>query len=237
MRKYIKILRKQQENTFWQTFCYDTNKSQISIAQALLELNQRSPLKDIEGKEAEPIQWECNCQQGKCGACAMLIDGFPALACEEKLDIHMDTVELMPLQKFPVVKDLIVDRSSVFENLKKMQVWIKGKSPVKQENQKEAYCASQCLQCGCCLEICTSYTGGDEFLGMAVLAPSVRIFSVSKGKEKDLMLKKYRRYVYEGCDEFHACDHVCPVKLPLAQLMAHMNAQIKKAVGGDRNEE
>lgn len=99
MRKTIKILRqrKGEKESFWQTFLYESEQENVTAAQALSELNQRNPLLDREGKAAAPVQWECNCLQGKCGACAMLIDGFPALACEEKLKDHKDTIELMPL--------------------------------------------------------------------------------------------------------------------------------------------
>ena len=160
----------------------------------------------------------------------MVINGFPALACEEKLIDHEELIELMPLQKFPVIEDLVVDRSVMFEHLTRRQVWMKGKHSVPEEKQKEAFTASLCLQCGCCLEICTSYTDGEDFFGMAALVPAATGEAAQESPRKTAgMLRKYRNHFYECCDEFHACEHVCPAKLPLTRLMAHMNRQMKQA--------
>lgn len=240
MRKTIKILRqrKGEKESFWQTFLYESEQENVTAAQALSELNQRNPLLDREGKAAAPVQWECNCLQGKCGACAMLIDGFPALACEEKLKDHKDTIELMPLQKFPVIEDLVADRRVLFEHLKEMKVWTEQKQTAAPEDQEKAFTASRCLQCGCCLEICTSYTDGRDFFGMAALVPAARIVTVGKSTaKKEQILEEYRKHFYECCDEFHACEHVCPAKLPLTDLMSYMNMEMKKAgeTGGKKD--
>ena len=132
----------------------------------------------------------------------------------------------MPLQKFPVVEDLEVDRTIIFDHLKEMKVWMEQKHAVKPEKQKEAFLASQCLQCGCCLEICTSYTDGKEFFGMAALVPADRIIKLEEdGEEKTPLLTQYREHFYQCCDEFRACEHVCPAELPLTQMMAYMNRE------------
>ena len=66
---------------------------------------------DIDGIPVGEIAWECSCLQKKCGACAMRINGVPRLACDTKIgDLKSKTVTLEPLKKFPVVRDLIVDR-------------------------------------------------------------------------------------------------------------------------------
>ena len=76
MRKKMKILRydKSEKRAFWQTFLYETEDKEATVAKALNDLNQKKILKDIEGNIAKPIQWECSCLQKKCGACAMLIN-------------------------------------------------------------------------------------------------------------------------------------------------------------------
>ena len=87
MRKYIKILRydKTQKQSYWQTFLYESENEEVTVAKALEDLNQKAELKDTEDNPAKPIRWECSCLQGKCGACAMLINGMPQLACDTKL--------------------------------------------------------------------------------------------------------------------------------------------------------
>ena len=52
----------------WQEFAYEGHESD-SVAAALRELNARTPLTDLEGREAPPVRWECGCACGKCGAC------------------------------------------------------------------------------------------------------------------------------------------------------------------------
>ena len=90
------------------------------LRQFLNELNSRETLMDCDGKEADEIQWECGCMVRKCGACAMRINGRPRLACDTFLHtLKSRNITLEPLSKFPLVKDLIVDRSAVFKNLKK----------------------------------------------------------------------------------------------------------------------
>ena len=101
----------------------------ISVATVLKELNSRTPLKDNSGTIVTPISWECSCMVRKCGACAMLINERPRLACSTFL--HMlkgSTIILEPLSKFPLVRDLIVDRSNLFENLKKLNLWLESEA-------------------------------------------------------------------------------------------------------------
>ena len=100
----------------------DDGSADASVAAVLNELNGRMPLTDASGNLAEPISWECGCMVRKCGACAMRINGVPRLACSVFLNtLKGTTVTLEPLSKFPLVKDLVVDRSILFENLKKIE--------------------------------------------------------------------------------------------------------------------
>ena len=120
MRYTIRIKRQENKEAkpFWQEFEIEA-EGELSIAAMLNELNARQKLTDKSGKEAEPISWECGCMVKKCGACAMRINGLPELACSTFLQsLKGKVIVLEPLSKFPVVKDLIVDRSVVFENLK-----------------------------------------------------------------------------------------------------------------------
>ncbi len=224
MNIHIKILRRKGPDAppFWQTFLYETEETEITVAAALEDLNSREPLTDIEGEQADPVQWECNCLQKKCGACAMLVNDFPVLACEEKLCGHGDTVVLEPLRKFPVVRDLIVDRSVMSENLKEMNVWLSREADVSEDNQEELFTASQCLQCGCCLEICTSYVDGTDFYGMSALVPAARICGAQRDCGDGHMRESCQTHIFEGCQGFNACEHVCPAGIPVTRLMAHM---------------
>lgn len=117
-----------QDAVYWQTFCCESDGN-ASVADALRELNARTPLLDAAGTPAQPIGWECSCLVRKCGACAMRINGVPRLACSVFLrDIKSGRLLLEPLSKFPLVRDLIVDRRVMFDRLKEMQVWLDGEA-------------------------------------------------------------------------------------------------------------
>lgn len=133
MKKVLKIQRydKTSRKSWWQSFRYESERQHVTVADALQELNCRNPLIDTDGNIAAEIKWECNCLQKKCGACAMLVNGLPMLACDANLeDDSHETIELAPLSKFPVVEDLIVDRKIMFDNLKKMQVWLDKRADI-----------------------------------------------------------------------------------------------------------
>lgn len=155
----------------------------------------------------------------------MLIDGMPQLACDAKLNADTrEHMELMPLEKFPVVEDLIVDRKVMFDNLERLQVWMEDKTQIFVKDIENVSEASKCLQCGCCLEICTSFFPGSEFAGTASLVPMARVLrNLSKNREEG-MHKAYRKYIFEGCEKYNACHHVCPARIDIAGLMAHTDA-------------
>ena len=96
----------------------------------------------------------------------MLINGRVRQSCSAMVDHDRartgETITLEPMTKFPVVRDLVVDRSRMFEDLKRVKAWIQldgshelGPGPRQsQENQEAAYPLSRCMTCGCCLEAC-----------------------------------------------------------------------------------
>lgn len=102
---------------------------------ALLDyLNYHDDLFDAEGKAASRIRWECSCHQKMCGACAMVIDGVPALACDvflKEIKINGDTMTLEPLPKFPAVADLIVGRRAIFDSLVESGLWLDEREPAE----------------------------------------------------------------------------------------------------------
>jgi succinate dehydrogenase / fumarate reductase iron-sulfur subunit len=231
MKRTIKILRydKKRKVQFWQSFFYETANKNVTIATVLRELNKQETLRDITGNQAEYIKWECSCLQQKCGACAMLINNMPALACD--LTLYEDsnsngTIELAPLQKFPVVEDLIVDRRILFDNLKELQVWYNENVNVAEQNIEAVFDASRCLQCGCCMETCISFVPGEEFKGPAAMVPMGRLLFALKEKPDHRIQEAYKKHIYSDCEKFYACHQICPVGIDIARLMAHSEAAI-----------
>ncbi len=120
--------------------------------------------------DVAPVAWDCNCLEEICGACTMLINGRVRQACsalvDRLLEDNPDEIELRPMTKFPVVRDLCVDRSRLFRALQKVEAWVPVDGyydlgdgpPQSREEQEQAYPLSQCMSCGCCLEACPQYT-------------------------------------------------------------------------------
>lgn len=233
MEFLIEILRQSDpwEKPYFQTFSYETEEEK-TVAAALMDLNERENLRDSEGNAAKPIAFDCGCLQKKCGACAMVINGKPALACEVRLSEAGERIRLEPLKKFPIVRDLIADRSIMRENLKKMELWLKGEA--ESRDFKTEFEASRCLQCGCCLEVCPNFYSGGSFTGMAGAVPMTRIlFEMPKTQAKEAS-DLYKKHVYEGCGKSLSCRNVCPAKIDIDKLLVNSNAvavwkrQIKK---------
>lgn len=163
----VKIKRQKDADSapYWQTFSVDADPD-MTVSAMLDRLNYTDDLYDAEGVAAPRIRWECSCSQKMCGACAMVINGVPKLACAAFLrDEKRDVLTLEPLSKFPVVADLIVDRSIISENLQKAQAYLGTYRPLRKKDFEQMYAAAKCLKCGLCLEVCPNYSKGEHFFG------------------------------------------------------------------------
>jgi len=226
--KYILRIKRQKDKVSkpcWQEFEIEAEED-FSIAAILNELNGRSELKSKAEEVVEPIAWECGCMVRKCGACAMRINGVPRLACSTFLNtIKGKTIVLEPLSKFPIVKDLIVDRSVVFESLKKINLWLESEACMTEERHEVRYQSARCIMCGCCLEICPNFQVGKDFIG--AIAP-VNAYRILNEEMDDLhhaeISDAYKKHYYEGCGKSLACLDICPAGIPVDELMARTNA-------------
>lgn len=161
--------------------------------------------------------------QAVCGACAMIINGTPALACNTFADeIKGEKLVLEPLSKFPVVADLIVDRGIIYENLKQAKVYLENFAVSKKRHHAQQYSTAKCLKCGLCLEVCPNYHPGAAFFG-AVLA-NEGYLTVSQSKSKDLPVKKeYKEHFGAGCSKALSCQSVCPAGIETITSILRMN--------------
>lgn len=165
----VRILRQDApgEESYWERFeiPYVENMNVISILQQVA-----ARAKSRDGRRVAPVAWDCNCLEEVCGSCTMLINGRTRMACSALVDKLLeesgDEIELRPMSKFPVVRDLVVDRRRLFRGLEKVKAWVPvegsydlGPGPrISPEEQEDAYPLSECMSCGCCLEACPQYT-------------------------------------------------------------------------------
>jgi succinate dehydrogenase / fumarate reductase iron-sulfur subunit len=164
----VRVLRQDRPElpSYWQTFAveYVPGLNVTSVLQQIAAHPQTAT-----GQHVAPVAYDCNCLEEVCGACTMLVNGHVRQACsalvDRLLEQHPQEIELRPMTKFPVIRDLMVDRRRLFRALEKLQTWITvdgyydaGPGPRQsQAEQEQAYPLSKCMSCGCCLEACPQY--------------------------------------------------------------------------------
>lgn len=165
----VRVLRQDRpaQPSYWQSFRLDL-ESGLNVTSVLQRI--ATDPTTVSGNHVSPVAYDANCLEEVCGSCTMLINGRVRQACsalvEQLLEDAPHRIELRPLTKFPVIRDLMVDRRRLFRALEKLQCWIPvdgyhsaGPGPRQsQEQQQQAYPLSQCMSCGCCLEACPQYT-------------------------------------------------------------------------------
>src|SRR5438270_6213502 len=148
-------------------------KPGMNITSSLMEIAANPKTRD--GKVSTPITYDSNCLEEVCGSCAMLINGRARMACSALVDKLEHPIKLEPFSKFPVVRDLAVDRSVLFENLKAVKAWVPvdgtydlGAGPrMSTQDQEVAYPLSRCISCCCCMEACPQFNESTGFVGAA----------------------------------------------------------------------
>ena len=232
MKKTIRILRQKGpgEQPYYEDHPFESAAENATVATALMQIATQTDL-----------VWEHSCLQKKCGACAMVIDRRPRLACDTPLAACPgDVVVVEPLKKFPVIRDLLVDRTILAENLQEMQVYAQEqtKENGKTEHsillcEETVYEASRCLQCGLCLEICPNWYPDGIFAGMSAMAPAAREMARDNIGE---IAETYRKRIYEGCGKSLACRDVCPAGLDMDRLLSRNSKAIrnKRKNGGKK---
>lgn len=179
-----------------------------------------------------PIEYECSCLQGLCGACAMVINSQPKLACKTFLNDDLmvqkyGKITIEPLSKFPVIKDLKVDRSILHEAMLNCEQWLESDAETDDNDLEFEYEMSMCLMCGCCTEACPNYDIGG-FVGTQVAVSASKLISQEKDPNHLKSIKdNYKEKFYPHCLKTLACEDVCPMKIPTQRAISKMN---RKAV-------
>ncbi len=230
----LKIRRQDSPNSkpYWQHFEVPYKPS-ANIISCLQEI-QKKPITQ-SGETVAPIVWESSCLEEVCGSCSMVINGKVRQACTALIDKLKHPIVLEPMSKFPLVRDLAVDRTRMFENLKKVQGWIHvdgtydiGEGPTFPEKQRaKAYALSECMTCGCCLEACPQFTKNNDFMGASTFS-QVRLFNMhpTGAMEKEERLEAIMgKGGITDCGNAQVCVEVCPKKIPLTESIAEIGKQ------------
>ncbi len=209
----------------------------MNVISALMEV-RKNPV-TIEGKKVAPPVWDAACLEEVCGSCTMNINGGIRQACsalvEEVGTVMGDSIELTlePMKKFPLVRDLAVDRSRMFENLKKVQAWVpidgsydRGMAGSQDDHVRQLrYALSRCMTCGCCMEACPQINEKSEFVGPAAIGQALlfNLHPVGQSLENERFDYLTSSEGITGCGNAQNCVKVCPKGVPLTLAIARLN--------------
>jgi succinate dehydrogenase / fumarate reductase iron-sulfur subunit len=201
---------------------------------------------ELTVKGEEPIAFDHDCREGICGTCSLVINGKPhgphrgVATCQTYMRNFSDgdviTVEPFRARSFPVIKDLMVDRSA-FDRIMQAGGFISVRTgsacdanatPVSKESADLAMDAAACIGCGACVAACKN--------GSAMLFVSAKVAQfglLPQGQpERDkrvlAMVKQMDAEGFGNCTNFYECSAVCP-KLISHEFIARMNRDFLKA--------
>lgn len=240
MNLKLKIWRQKSADAKGEMVTYPISdvSADMSFLEMLDVLNE-----ELIGKGEEPVAFDHDCREGICGSCSLYINGEPhgpqklTTACQ----LHMrqfkdgETVYIEPwrAKAFPVIKDLVVDRSSfdrIMESGGYVSVNTSGNTidanatPIEKENADLAFDAATCIGCGACVAACKNAS--------AMLFVSAKISQLSllpqgevESRERALnMVEQMDEEGFGNCSNTGACEEECPKGISLENI-ARMNRE------------
>jgi succinate dehydrogenase / fumarate reductase iron-sulfur subunit len=202
----------------------------LNLHAALMSI-QRNPV-TRDGKKTTPVVWDANCLEEVCGSCTMMVNGRVKQACSTLVDKEAQPIEVRPMTKYPLIRDLIVDRTRIFGDFKRVRAWVDidgthdlGPGPrYSQELAETRYALSRCMACGCCMEACPNYGPQSDYIGAAPISQA-RLFNLhpSGAMHCDERLEPLiEKGGIQDCGNSQNCVEVCPKEIPLTTSLADM---------------
>jgi succinate dehydrogenase / fumarate reductase iron-sulfur subunit len=238
----FKIKRQDAPDTksYWEEFELPW-KPGMNVTSSLMDIAANPVTKD--GKKTTPIIYDSNCLEEVCGSCAMLINGRARMACSALVDHLEKPIRLEPFSKFPVIRDLAVDRSVLFENLKAVRAWVPvdgtydlGAGPrMAASDQEVTYPLSRCISCCCCMEACPQFNESTGFVGAATIS-QVRLFNThptGKALKRERLAALMGDGGIQECGYAQNCVEVCPKDIPLTRSISNVAKEVMKQAIGD----
>lgn len=249
MKLTLKIWRQGGEfNGNFVTYNLDDVSPDMSFLEMLDVLNEQ-----IIAEKGNPVSFEHDCREGICGTCSMVINGHPhgpqpgTTTCQ----LHMrhfndgDTITIEPFraQAFPVVKDLVVDRTS-FDRIIQAGGYISVNTgqaqdanaiPVEKDIASSAFDAAACIGCGACVAACPNAS--------AMLFTSAKVAHLGKlpqgqieqSRRVQAMVKQMDAEGFGMCSNVTACEAECPKEISVENI-AMMNRSYFSSVIGSNTE-
>ncbi len=194
----------------------------------------------------EPIAFDHDCREGICGTCGAVVNGHAhgprsrTTLCQLHMRMFEDgesiVIEPWRARAFPVIKDLIVDRTSLdrimqaggYVSVKTGQAPDAAAVPVPKKIADEAMDAAQCIGCGACAATCPN---GSAMLFVAAKVSQLALLPQGQAERKKRVLSMVAQMDKEGfgaCSNAYACEAKCPKGISVAHI-ARMNREYLRA--------
>jgi len=243
MKITLKVWRQKNATTkgAFQTYVMDEVSSDMSFLEMFDVLNI-----DLIKKGEEPIAFDHDCREGICGMCSMYINGRPhgplqTTTCQLHMRSFSDgdtiTVEPWRASAFPVIKDLVVDRTA-FDRIQQAGGYISvntggvpdgNEIPIPKKIADEAFDAATCIGCGACVAACKN---ASAMLFVSAKVSQLALLPQGKPERKERVERMVAQMDAEGfgsCTNTGACEAECPKGISLSNI-ARMNREYYSAV-------
>lgn len=231
MEVCFKIIRQSQNMTpMIQSYTLD-----VEAGNTILDCLNR-----IKWEQDGTLAFRKNCRNTICGSCGMRINGRSALACKENVgselaklhdvtESQIPEITVAPMGNMPVIKDLVVDMSSFWDNLEAVDPYVSTGARVIPEREflqspQERSRLDQmgnCILCGACYSECNAREVNSDFVGPHALAKAQRMVADSRDATTESRLEAYNQGTQGvwGCTRCYMCNTVCPMEVaPMDQI-------------------
>ncbi len=202
---------------------------------------------ELVSKGIEPIHFDHDCREGICGACSLVINGIPhggkkgCTTCELRMRNFKDGdeiyVEPFRARAFPVVKDLMVNRSA-FDRILQAGGFVSVNTgavpdgnaiPIPKADAEKAMDAAACIGCGACVAACKNASAM-----LFVAAKVTHLVKLPQGKiERERRVKNMVAQMdkegFGNCTNYYECEAVCPKNIKV-EVIARMNREYLRAL-------
>lgn len=239
MNLTLKVWRQKnaKDKGHFETYQVKNISSEMSFLEMIDVLNE-----DLVKDGKDPIAFDHDCREGICGMCSMYINGRPHGPWENNTtcQLHMraykdgDTITIEPWRanSFPVIKDLMVDRSS-FDRIIQAGGYISVNTgnavdanaiPIEKEKADMAFAAAACIGCGACVAACKN---SSALLFVSAKVAHLSLLPQGEPERKNRVLKMVAQMDKEGfgsCTNTGACEAVCPKGISITNI-ARLNKE------------